>query len=281
MAGIDVLLSGRVFLEGPRWRDDGLYVSDIHGDQVLHVGLDGTVEVLIDIVRPSGLGFLSDGRLIVNAMGERKVYRREHDGSVVEHADCSALAPLPINDMVTDSRGRAYISQFGYDKKGGAPVRRAPVLRADPDGTVEETDSALAYGNGLVMTPDDLTLIVAEHAGGCLTAFDVHDDGTLSGSRLWADLDDAAPDGICLDEEGAVWVACFGERFMRVLDGGQVTDEVKTPGRQAIACALGGDDGRTLFLITISEIGNRESMRAARLSTLEVTRVDVPGCQRP
>src|SRR5262249_54161988 len=159
------------------------------------------------------------------AMDERKLYRREPDGSFVEHADCRSLAPFPINDMVTDSRGRAYVGQFGYDRRGKAPVLRAPLLRVDPDGTVQATYSSLLYGNGIVMTPDDRTLIVAEHEGGCLTAFDVDDDGTLSRGRVWAELTSSKPDGICLDQEGAIWVACFGDRFARVLEGGRVTHE--------------------------------------------------------
>ncbi len=281
MADSEVLLADRVFLEGPRWRDDGLFVSDIHGDEVLLVGTDGSVEVLASLVRPSGLGFLPDGRLLINAMGERRVYRRERDGSLTEHADCTTLAPGPINDMVTDSQGHAYVSQFGFDKAKGETLRPAPLLRVDPDGSVAAAGTDLMYGNGMVITPDEATLVVAEHHAGRLTAFDVDDDGGLSNARPWAELEDALPDGICLDQDGGIWVACFRERFVRVVEGGKVTDEVKTPGRHAIACALGGEEGRTLFLITISSTGTRDEMRAARASRLETTRVDVPGCRRP
>ena len=190
---ITTIVEGRCFLEGPRWRDGALYVSDMRADEVLRITLDGTIDVIASVDDPCGLGWLPDGRMLVNSMAPRKIMRLEADGSVVEHADCTQLAPYPINDMVTDRVGRAYVGHWGYDVFGGVDPVAVPLLRVDPDGGVSEAGGEILLANGITLTADGRTLIVVETLGRRLTAFDVADDGSISGSRLWAALDATRP----------------------------------------------------------------------------------------
>ena len=192
-------------------------------------------------------------------------------------ADCSGFAPHEINDLVVDARGHAFISQFGYDFHGGAKFQKAPLLRVDPDGAVAVASDGLKMANGMVVTGDGTTLVVAESTGQDLVAFDLAPDGALSNQRVWAPLPEY-PDGICIDAEDGVWIASpVGDRFVRVVEGGAVTDTVEVPGRHAIACAIGGDDGHTLFLCTSPTHGQPEESRAARGARVETVTVPVPG----
>ena len=279
MAEITPLVNGLSFLEGPRWRGDTLYVSDMHGDAVLRVVGD-TVSTVVEVEQPSGLGWLPDASLLISSMTARRVMR--WDGSTLRvHADLSDLAQFEINDMVVDRHGHAFVGQFGYDLRGGGTPTTAPLLRVDLDGSVHEAAPELQMANGMAITTDDRTLVVAESSGKCLTAFDLADDGTLSRRRRWADLPDH-PDGICLDAEDGVWIAApVTDRFVRVVEGGEVTDVVETPGRHGIACALGGTDGRTLYLLTATTHGAREESRATMTAAIETTTVEVPGAERP
>ncbi|MEX2269452.1 MAG: SMP-30/gluconolactonase/LRE family protein [Acidimicrobiia bacterium] len=277
MAELDTLLDGRAFLEGPRWHDGALWVSDMHGFEVLRVSTDGSVEVVAALDGPpSGLGWLPDGPLLIVAMDERRVLRLEN-GSLVEHADCTAFAPHEINDMVVDRFGHAFVSQFGYDHHAGAKLRRAPVLRVDPDGTVSQATDALRMANGMVITADGGTLVVAESAGRRLLGFDLAEDGMLSNERVWAELPEMDyPDGICIDDEDAVWISGpASDRFVRVREGGKVTDVVAVPGRHAIACAIGGDGGHTLFCCTSPTLGEPDASRSERGAKVETIRVSV------
>ncbi|MBM3693668.1 MAG: SMP-30/gluconolactonase/LRE family protein [Actinobacteria bacterium] len=269
------LVTGRSFLEGPRWHDGALHVSDMHGDAVLRIAPDGTIETVVEVAQPSGLGWLPDGDLLVVSMAARQVLR--HDGATTTvHADLSAAAAHEINDMVVDRHGHAFVGQFGYDLRGGGAPVPAPLLRVDPDGSVHEAAPDLRMANGMVITPDGV-LVVAESSGRCLTGFDLADDGTLHHRRCWADLPDH-PDGICLDAEGGVWIAApVTDRFVRVEAGGAVTDVVETPGTHAIACVLGGIDGRTLFLLVAGTHGARAEAQAARDAAVLTTTVRVPG----
>jgi sugar lactone lactonase YvrE len=280
---METLVGGRAFLEGPRWRTDpdgqgALYVSDMHAHEVLRVATDGSVEVLAVLATaPSGLGWLPDGRMLVVSMDDRRLLRLEPDGTLVEAADCSALASNEINDMVVDRHGHAFISQFGSDFHAGEPMVASPVLRADPDGSVRAASDGLRMANGMVITADGRTLIIAESAGRRLMSFDLADDGTLTSRRVWADLPERDyPDGICIDSEDAVWVAGpASDRFVRVLQGGEVTDVVEVPGRHAIACAIGGVDGHTLFMCTSPTHGQPDESRATRRAKVEITKVAV------
>ncbi len=271
------LLDGRAFLEGPRWHDGALWVSDMHAQEVLRVTPDGDPEVVANVAGdPSGLGWRPDGTMLIVSMRDRQLLARDPGGTVSVAADCSALATHEINDLVVDARGYAFISQFGFDFHGGAPFRKAPLLRVDPDGAVAPASDGLRMANGMVVTRDGRTLVAAESTGKDLVAFDLGPDGALSNQRVWAPVPEY-PDGICIDSEDGVWIASpVGDVFVRVVEGGEVTDVVQVPGRHAIACALGGEDGHTLFCCTSPTHGEPDASRAARGARVEVLRVRIP-----
>lgn len=271
----EVLLDGLAFPEGPRWRDGRLWFSDMHDHVVRTVDPEGRSEEVVRVEgRPSGLGWLPDGRLLVVSMRDRRVLRLEPAG-LVPHADLSDVATFDANDMVTDGRGRSWVGNFGFDFQAGAPPRAAALAFVSPEGAVRVAATELRFPNGTVVTPDGGTLVVGESFGSRLTAFDVDEDGTLSGRREWARLEGATPDGICLDAEGAIWVASpMSHEVLRVLEGGRVTERIPT-GTRAIACMLGGARGTTLFVCTAPEL-EPEKCRAARGGRIEWVEVDVP-----
>jgi sugar lactone lactonase YvrE len=283
--------SGFAFLEAPRWHDDRIWFSDFYTHEVTSAREDGSdlrTEAVID-QQPSGLGWLPDGRLLVVSMRDRKVLRREADGTLVTHADLSGHATGHANDMAVDARGRAYVGNFGFDLMSGAPLAAAALHRVDPDGTVTEVAGDLWFPNGSVITPDGV-LVVNETFGNRLTAFDLTADGRLVNRRAWAEFGPppteraigavlaaakVAPDGACVDAEGAVWIAdAAGGRLLRVRDGGEILDEVR-PGSPVYACALGGADGRTLYACVAPDF-NEAARKAAREARLLAFRVPVP-----
>lgn len=274
-----VLLDGGAFLEGPRWRDDRLWFSDMHGGQIMTVDMDGNAKGLASVPqRPSGLGWLPDGHMLAVSMSDRKVLRMEPSG-FVEHADLSGLAPFECNDMVVDRQGRAYVGHFGFDHFSHADFRPASLIAVETDGSARVVADDLKFPNGTVISDDGRTLIVGESYGRRLTAFDIERDGSLSNRRVWADIG-MAPDGICLDAEGCVWVASPTERaLVRVRQGGAIASRVEV-GRKAIACMLGGPDRRTLFALTseTTQPGRAMELRSARVETIAV---DVPGAGLP
>jgi sugar lactone lactonase YvrE len=276
-----VLAKGFGFVEGPRWHDDLLYFADMGSKEVYAVDQVGRVrEVCVVEARPSGIGWLPDGRMLVVSMMDRRVLRMEPNGSLVEHADLSELASAPCNDMVVDGRGNAYVGNPGYDLRNPpSPLPGAEVVLVRADGSAEVVDDQVRFPNGSAVTPDNRTLIVAETFGHALAAWDIAEDGTLSNRRTFADLDGRSPDGIALDAEGGVWFAdARGDACLRVLEGGEITDVVET-GRGCFACALGGDDRRTLFLLTGEHFG-AETMKK-RVGAIETVRVTVPGAGWP
>lgn len=275
-----VLAEGFRFPEGPRWHDGRLVFSDQHDRRVLAVDVDGRVETVVEVPEcPSGLGWLPDGRLLVVSMHDRKLLRLDPEG-LTEVADLSLHATWHCNDMVVDSVGRAYIGNFGFDLDAQADPCTAVMIRVDPDGTVAVAEDELRFPNGTVITPDGTTLVVGESYGGCLTAFDVAPDGTLTNRRLWARLKGAVPDGICLDAEGAIWSACpLTGRVVRVREGGEVTDEVRVTRNGAYACMLGGTDGRTLFVCAAD--ASDPAATGDRRGAIEVCAVDVPHAGLP
>ena len=274
-----VLFDGGAFLEGPRWRAGKLWFSDMHGGQIMTASMDGKTEVFENVPqRPSGLGWLPDGRMLIVSMNDRKVLRME-PGGLVEHADLSDLAPHQCNDMVVDRQGRAYVGHFGFDHFCHADFEPASLIAVETDGSVRIVARNLAFPNGTVISDDGRTLIVAESYGRRLTAFDVEDDGSLSNRRVWADIG-MAPDGICLDAEGHVWVASPTERaLVRVREGGVIANRIEV-GRKAIACMLGGPDRRTLFALT-SETTQPTKARELRSARVEFVAIDVPGAGLP
>jgi sugar lactone lactonase YvrE len=278
--GATVLADGFRFPEGPRWHDGRLFFSDQHDRRVLAITVEGDVETVVEVPEcPSGLGWLPDGRMLVVSMHDRKLLRLDPDG-LTEVADLSTHATWHCNDMVVDAAGRAYIGNFGFDLDGGGDVVAAVIVRVDPDGTVNVAADEIRFPNGTVITPDGATLIVGESYGGCLTAFDVDDEGGLSNRREWAKLVGAVPDGICLDAEGAIWSACpVTGRVLRVLEGGEVTDEVTVSRNGAYACMLGGADGRTLF-ICAADASDPAATDNGR-GVIETVVVDVPHAGLP
>jgi len=274
------LAEGFVILEGPRWRDGKLWVSDMHDDRVLTVDLAGRRETVVEVPgRPSGLGWLPDGRLLVVSMTDRRLLRLDATGLNVA-ADLSGLATFHCNDMVVDAQGRAYVGNFGSDFEAGEAPRSATLALVLPDGSVHAAAEDLAFPNGTVLTPDGRTLIVAESFGQRLTAFDVAADGRLGQRRIWAALEGAVPDGICLDAEGTIWVASpLSKEVLRVREGGQVAERIRTA-TQAIACMLGGPERRTLFVLTAQSF-RRDECRQQRNARIEAVEVEVPGAGWP
>ncbi|MBS0410683.1 MAG: SMP-30/gluconolactonase/LRE family protein [Proteobacteria bacterium] len=257
-----VLTEGLYFGEGPRWRDGRLWFSDFFAHAVKSVSTAGDLRTEFEWDdRPSGLGWLPDGDLLFVSMEQRKVMRRSAaDGSIRLHADLSAIATWHCNDMVVDARGRAYVGNFGFDLDADLVSRGAPDVIANhtrarlalvqPDGTAVAAADDLSFPNGTVITPDGKTLIVGETLGARLTAFDIGPDGALTNRRLWASTTPYLPDGICLDAEGAIWIANpLAPQCVRIAEGGQVLEVIDT-GQPCYACMLGGADGRTLFMLT-------------------------------
>lgn len=269
---------GFVFLEGPRWHRDALWVSDMWGQEVVRISEDGVRDQVCAVPnRPSGLGFLPDGTPLVVSMADRRVMRIGADGALSLHADLSALAAGDCNEMWVDRDGRAYVGNFGYDLYGGATPAKADLILVEPDGSARVAAPQLEFPNGTTLIAEGRVLVVAETWAKRLLAFDRHADGSLSHRRVFAGLGDRSPDGIWADAEDGIWVACYDtNEFVRVREGGQITDRVPTGRRHAVACALGGVDGRTLFCCTFA--GDYQAMAGGeRSAIIETVRVDVPG----
>ncbi|HXJ97026.1 MAG TPA: SMP-30/gluconolactonase/LRE family protein [Terriglobia bacterium] len=296
MPEFTTLIGSLSFTECPRWRDGRLYVSDFYTHRVLAVAIDGTAETVAHVPQqPSGLGFLPDGRMLIVSMRDRKILRREVDGSLIEHADLFGLAPWHLNDMLVNHDGRAWVGNFGFDLMGGAPARTTVLISVEPDGAAGVVAGGLGFPNGMALTPDGSTLIVAESMMNRLSAFQVG-SGSLGERRTWAAFGDppasteveealqqveVAPDGICLDAEGAVWVAdAMHSRVLRVAEGGRIIEERKTDGVGAFACMLGGDDGRTLFVCVAPTFHEAEASANHRASIV-MTKVEVPHAGLP
>ena len=247
------LLVGLVFGESPRWHHDRLWLADWGAQEVVAVDLDGNSEVIARVRFPSFpmcIDWLPDGRLLVVSARDGLLLRREPDGSLVTHADLNGLAEKghPWNEVVVDGRGNVYINNVGFEFPGGqfAP---GTIALLTPDGSARQVAAGLAFPNGIVVTPDNSTLIVAESYGKRLTAFDIGTHGDLSNRRVWADLDDGVPDGICVDAEGAIWYGDVpNKRCVRVREGGETLQTIKLD-LGCFACMLGGADGRMLFMV--------------------------------
>lgn len=275
-----LLLDGLCFPEGPRWHDGKLWFSDMHAKTVLSVGLDGRAEQVVEVEeRPSGLGWLPDGRLLVVSMHDRRLLRLDPDG-LHAVADLSRIADFHCNDMVVDAHGRSYVGNFGFDLFKPEKPRATTLALVLPNGEVRVAASDLMFPNGCVITPDGRTLVVAESMAARLTAFDIGADGSLSNRRVFAQLERKVPDGICLDAEGAIWVASpVSAECLRVHEGGRVSATVKVE-TQAFACMLGGPDRKTLFICTAAD-SNPEKCVAERSGRIEYVRVAVAGAGLP
>ena len=257
MSELELLVNGLDFGEGPRWHDGRLWYSDFYQHRVYAVSPGGARETILDLgsEQPSGLGWMPDGSLLVVAMTARRVLRMAH-GEVTIHADLSEIATWHCNDMVVAADGTAYVGNFGWDiehDRGHPLAATLAVVR--PDGSVQSGPGDLLFPNGSVITPDGSTLVIAETFGGRFSAFPLDADGCPGEGREWAPVPGAAPDGCTLDSDGGIWFAdAAGSGVVRVLEGGTITDRLPTP-QPAYACMLGGDDGRTLFILTAPGAG--------------------------
>ena len=249
MPETQVLMEGIVFGEQPRWHEGRLWFSDWGANQVITVDPGGGHEVVATVASfPMCIDFLPDGRLLVVDSAQRRLLRRELDGSLVQHADLSGVSQKPWNDIVADDRGNAYVNTIGFDFPGGEFAPGLVVL-VTPDGSVRQVAGDLAFPNGMAISPDGGTLIVAESYGNRLTAYDVGSDGGLGNRRVWADTPGDHPDGICMDADGAVWYADVGNKHcVRVRQGGEVLGTVDLD-RGAFACALSRADSPRLFVV--------------------------------
>lgn len=281
-----VLVDTLGFPEGPRWHNGHLYFSDMATNQVLRIDLDGRIEIVAEVEhRPSGIGWDRQGNLLVVSMLNKRLLRLGENG-LTEIADLSNLAQWACNDMVVDHSGRAYIVDHPFVLDGN-PTALGCIIRVDTqlDSPAPPTVAAsnLNFPNGSVITPDGKTLIVAESFSNCLTSFKVHDDGSLSDREVWAVLP-GKPDGICLDAEGCIWVGLIWPAemgFVRVEKGGRIVQTIPTPGRRAVACMLGGDDGRDLFMLEADPIQVPNNEMQPGYGQIRVVTVSAPGAGLP
>jgi sugar lactone lactonase YvrE len=291
------LLTGGSYFEGPRWHDGSWWVSDFYRHRVSRLTPEGEETVVVEVEgQPSGLGWLPDGSLVISSMKDRRLLRFA-DGELRTHADLAEDSSGHVNDLVVDAGGHVFVGDFGFDLMGGGATSTASLKRVDPDGTVTVVADGLRFPNGSVITEDGATLIVGETLGNRYTAFDLAADGSLSNRRVWASfgpevtdgsVDETipqlkvAPDGCTLDAEGHVWAADAGAgRLGRVAPGGARVEDLPAPeGLGVFACALGGDDGRTLLLCAAPDFyeHQRKDTREAQLLT---TTVAVPHAGRP
>jgi sugar lactone lactonase YvrE len=273
----ELLLDGIMFGEGPRWHAGRLWFSDVFARKVMTVDEQGNADTVCELSdgKPSGLGFLPDGRLLIVNMDQGTILRVDGPGRLAVHADLSSVMVVMLNDMVVDKQGRAYVGSTGRNYFGGGEpiVKPANIILVRPDGTWQVVASDVDSPNGPTVTPDGRTYVVTEPHARRLIAFDIQDDGTLTNRRIWADLSPAMADGIAVDSEGAIWCAspATGD-CIRVREGGEVTDRV--PNQGVIACALGGSDGRTLFMCRSIEAN---FVTLTGRGAIDVTRVQVSG----
>lgn len=236
-----------IFLEGAKWRDGRLWVSDVFDHKVYRLGLNGERKKVVDVPnRPSGLGFLPDGTPIVASSMDFRLYKIIGN-ALEEYADLTPHVGGHVNDFTVDHAGRIFVGNFGYDYDAGEPAVETVIHRVDPDGSVHVAAEGIEFPNAMVIINSGRTLVVAETWRGKLTAFDLSPDGHLSGKRTFADLGTRQPDGICADAEGAIWTGCFNTgEFLRVKDGGEITNRIAFDGC-GVACTIGGTTGHTLF----------------------------------
>jgi sugar lactone lactonase YvrE len=278
-----VLTDGIVFGEQPRWHQERLWFSDWGTQEVIAVDLDGNREVMHRGASfPLCVDWLPDGRLLVVSTREGVLLRREHDGSLVHHGDLKmASEPSAGNELVVDARGNAYVNGGGFDLMAGEPFAPGVVAMISPDGSARQVADELAFPNGMLVMPDASTLIVAESYAKRLTAFHIDGDGSLANRRVWADLGDGVPDGICADAEGAVWYADVpNKRCVRVREGGDVLHTLELD-CGCFACALGGTDGTTLFMVAQEWHGPEGMFTEPRTGRVLMTEAPAPHAGRP
>jgi sugar lactone lactonase YvrE len=284
MNGMNTLLTGRGLLESPRWHDGRLYVSDWTAGEVLAVdpvapGNAGGHEVVARVKSlPLCTAWLPDGRLLLVDSTRGRLLRREPNGALETYAD---LGRPGWNDIVVDGRGNAYVNRAGFEFGTGEEVKPGFVHLVTPDGSVREVGDDILFPNGMAVMPDNRTLIVADSYRHALVAFDIDADGGLANRRVWADVGEGTPDGICIDAEHAVWYADVpNRRCVRVAEGGEVLRRIDLD-RGGFACALGGPDGTTLFAAMAQWQGMGPEPVTPGSGQLVAFEVDVPGAGWP
>src|SRR5215813_10012833 len=276
---IQTLMTNIMFGESPRWHDNRLWFADWGTQEIIAVGTDGGSEVIVPLrlssFQPISFDWLRDGSLLIVSSRDARLLRRELDGSLVTQAELSDLAK-GWNEIVIDGRGNTYVNGGGFDLMAGEKFAPGTIALVTRDGLIRQVADGIAFPNGMAVTPDNSTLIVAESYGKKLTAFDIAEDGQLSNRRAWADLKDGVPDGICIDAENAVWYGDVpNKRCVRVGEGGVVLQTIDLD-RGCFACALGGMDKRTLFLIVAEWRGMEQIPDVARARTGQVLTVKAP-----
>jgi sugar lactone lactonase YvrE len=280
MNGVRILLTGLGLVESPRWHGDRLYFSDWSAGEVVTVDLAGHSDVIARVDSlPLCIAWLPDSRLVIVSSPQGQLLRLEPDGSLVTHAN---LGRPGWNDIVADGRGNVYVNGAGFNPMAGEEFRPGSVSLVAPDGSVRQVADDIAFPNGMAVTGDNSTLVVADSYRHHLVAFDIAADGGLSNRRIWADLGEGTPDGICADAEDAIWYADVpGRRCVRVAQGGTVLQTVSLD-RGAFACVLGGPERTTLFIVAATWQGMTQSeMVAPGSGQVLFTEVDVPGAGRP
>jgi sugar lactone lactonase YvrE len=283
MTELQTLMTGIVFGEQPRWHEDRLWFSDWGRREVIAVDLEGNSEVIVEAPSfPCCVDWLPDGRLLLVSAREGLLLRRQPDGSLVTHGDLTGVSdPPPGNELVVDGRGNAYVNGPGFDMMAGAEFASGGIAVVAPDGSARQVADDIAFPNGMLVTADNSTLIVADSYSKCLTAFDVEPDGSLANRRVWADLGDGVPDGICLDAEGAVWYGDVpNKRCVRVREGGDVLQTIELD-RGCFACALGGADRRTLFMMAQEWHGPEGMLQGPRTGQVLSVEAPAPGVGWP
>ena len=274
MPCVQTLLTGLMLGESPRWHDGRLWLADWAAHELIAVDTAGRSEVILRVPSfPFCIDWMPDKRLLITSGADPRLLRMELDGWLTSHADLTGLAQYAWNEIVVDGKGNAYINNVGFDFPGGT-FATGIIALVTPDGFARRVADGVAFPNGMVVTPDNATLILAESYGKRLTAFDIAPDGSLSNRRVWADLGNGVPDGICLDAEGAVWYADVpNKRCVRVREGGEVLQSINLD-RGCFACMLGGPDKRTLFIVANEWRGPTHMANGAR--TGQVLTVGAP-----
>jgi sugar lactone lactonase YvrE len=265
---LQTLMTGLAFGESPRWHDGRLWVSDWGTKEIIALDREGHHEVMVRLDFPSFqaicMDWLPDGRLLIVSSSAGLVLYRQPDGSLVTYADLNGLSNKGWNEIVVDGRGNTYVNGGGFKLGAGEKFAPGIIALVTPDGLARQMADGIAFPNGMAVTPDNATLIVAESYATKLTAFDIAADGSLSKRRVWADLGDGVPDGICIDAEGAVWYADVPNKCcVRVREGGEVLQTVELD-RGGFACMLGGEDRKTLFIVAREWRGMESTTDAQR-----------------